>query len=50
MKDKRTQTLGPVDEGLASVAGLEEARGLDVVPLLTGERVDDLFLDALLAL
>lgn len=44
------ETLGAVDEGLADVAVLEERRRLDVVPVLAGEGVNDLFLDSLLSL
>jgi hypothetical protein len=41
--------LGPVDESLADIADLEDGRGLDVVPVLAGEGVDDLLLHTLLA-
>jgi len=40
---------GLVDGGLTDASGVEHDRGSDVVPLLAGERVDDLLLLALLA-
>lgn len=33
-------TLCPGDEGLANVAGSEQSRRLDVVPVLLGEGID----------
>ena len=42
-------TLGTVDKGLADIPNLEDGRGLDVVPVLAGEGVDDLLLGTLLA-
>lgn len=41
--------LGPVDQGLADLADLEDRGGPHVVPVLAGEGVDNLLLDALLA-
>jgi hypothetical protein len=40
MSGRRTGARGPVDAGLRRVANSEGGRRLDVVPLLTGERVD----------
>ena len=42
-------TLGAVDEGLADIADLEHGGGLDVIPVLAGEGIDDLLLGTLLA-
>jgi hypothetical protein len=47
---RHTETLRAVDKSLADIAVLEERGGLNVVPVLAGEGVDDLFLDALLSL
>lgn len=42
-------SLGPIDEGLSDIPDLEDARGLDVVPVLASEGVHDLLLGAFLA-
>lgn len=42
-------SLSAVDQSLADIANLENCGSLDVVPVLAGERVDDLLLDSLLA-
>ncbi len=42
-------TLGAVHQGLANIAHLEDGGGLDVVPVLAGEGIDNLLLDTLLA-
>jgi len=42
-------SLGPVDQGLSDIANLEDGGGLDVVPILAGEGIDDLLLHALFA-
>ena len=41
--------LGAVDQGLAHLADLEDGGGLDVIPVLAGEGIDDLLLGTLLA-
>ena len=41
--------LGSVNQGLADITDLEDGGGLDVVPVLAGEGIDNLLLDALLA-
>ena len=41
--------LGPVDQGLSDLANLEDGGGPHVVPVLAGEGIDNLLLDALLA-
>jgi len=44
-----TGTCGLVDRGLADAPGVEHDGGADIVPFLTGERVDDLLLLTLLS-
>lgn len=44
------QALGAVDEGLPQVTDGEAGGGLNVVPVLAGERIDDLLLQSLLSL
>jgi len=42
-------TDGSGNEGLADLSDLEHSRGFDVIPILLGERVDDLLLSSLFA-
>lgn len=44
------QTLGAVNEGLAQVANCKAGGSLDVVPVLAGERINNLLLKSLLSL
>jgi hypothetical protein len=44
------QTLGAVNEGLAQVADSKAGGSLDVVPVLAGERINNLLLESLLSL
>lgn len=44
------ETGGAVDQGLANVAVVEHDGGLEVVPVLAGERINNLFLQTLLSL
>ena len=42
-------TLGTVDQSLADLADFEDGGGFDVVPVLSGERINDLLFDTLFA-
>ena len=48
-KPQRSKCFSPVDQSLSDLSDLKHRWGLDVIPVLPGERINDLLLDTLLA-